>query len=62
MTAAVNEQPTWSPFRGPWLIKLFLMKANNFNIHSVILSNHNSDDFLSWALYQNATRGIKTHR
>ena len=47
MTAAVNEQPTWSPFRGPWLIKLFLMKANNFNIHSVILSNHNSDDF--WA-------------
>ena len=44
MTAAVNEQPTWSQFRGPWLIKLFLMKTNNINIHSIFLSNHNSDD------------------
>ena len=44
MTAAVNQQPTRSQFGGPGLIKLFLMESNNFNIHSVILSNHNSDD------------------
>ena len=44
MAADINQQPTWSQFRGPGA-KLFLVNTNNISNNSINLDNHNLSDF-----------------